>query len=84
MLHKATVRCARSAHAIFRFPHPGAGCYRVGPVLLPSCNPTPLPPRQKPCKSVRTLRSSRAAKHLLTAELSRRFVLASFSRGDRI
>jgi hypothetical protein len=37
MLHEATMRFARSAHAIFRFRHPGAGCYRVGPILLPSC-----------------------------------------------
>lgn len=37
MLHEATMRFARSAHAIFRFRHPGTGCYRVGPTLLPSC-----------------------------------------------
>jgi hypothetical protein len=67
MLHAATMRCARSAHAIFRFRHPGAGCYRVGPVLLPSCDPTQLLPGQKPCKSVRTFRSSRAAKRMLLA-----------------
>ena len=84
MLHEATMRFARSAHAIFRFRHPATGCYRVGSVLLPSCDPTPRLPGQKPCKSVRTFRSSRAAKRVLTAALSRRFVLASFNRGDRI